>query len=153
MNKPAARSSRSIAREKALQALYQVDIADADPKEALSVAWGSDEEAPAPESDALQFSEDLVMGVLGKRADLDAAIGKNSRNWRVERMSRIDRNILRLAVFELTRPEPLPSNIILNEAVELAKRFGSVESRAFINGILDAMVKAASAHGDSEPCN
>lgn len=129
--------SRSIARERALQALYQVDIAEADPLEALRTAWAADGASADPKG--IDFAESLVKGVLAEKAALDESIGAHSHSWKVERMPRIDRNILRLGAYELTRPEPLPVNIVINEAVELAKRYGSEESRAFINGILDRM--------------
>ncbi|MDR0966157.1 MAG: transcription antitermination factor NusB [Myxococcales bacterium] len=126
---------RTLARERALQALYQIDLAGADPLEALRVAWG--DEAQAPDAKAVEFAEALVCGVLDHRADLDAAIERYSHRWRIDRMSRIDRNILRLATFELTKGPALPVRVVLNEAIELAKRFGADDSSAFINGILD----------------
>ena len=144
MNKPEHHSgSRSLARERALQALYQVDIAEADPAEALRVAWASSDESSKPDFAGFDFAESLVHGVISRKDELDAAIGKSSHNWRVDRMSRIDRNIIRIAAYELMQENPLPASIVLNEAIELAKRFGSVESRSFINGVLDCMVKAS----------
>lgn len=127
--------SRTRARERALQALYQVDLAGADPVDALSTAWKSDEEPQ--EADAAAFSEELVKGVCAHRAEIDAKIEATSHHWRVERMAKVDRNVLRLAVFELLFQGETPHKVVLNEAVELAKTFGSEESGAFINGILD----------------
>lgn len=144
---------RSLARERALQALYQVDLADSDPLEALRAAWGS--EAQKPDAKAVDFAESLVRGVIERREKLDAAIERYSHRWRVERMSRIDRNILRLAAFELMFGPAMPPRVVLNEAIELAKRYGSEDSSAFINGILDRVaaeiseVKVAGDEGEA----
>lgn len=133
---------RSLARERALQALYQVDLAGADPLEALRAAWGSEDQKP--DVKGVEFAESLVRGVLDHRDALDAAVERYSHRWRIDRMSRIDRNILRLAAFELMFGPPLPSRVVLNEAIELAKRYGSEDSSAFINGILDRVAARAS---------
>ncbi len=142
---------RSLGRERALQALYQVDLAGADLLEALRAAWGSGNDRP--DTRAVEFSEALVRGVAEHRETLDASIERYSHRWRVDRMSRIDRNILRLAAYELTHCPDLPPRVVLNEAIELAKRFGSEESSAFINGILDrvaAEVARARTDGQSD---
>ena len=138
------RGSRSRARERALQALYQVDLAAADPLDALATAWRSDEDE-APDAESLQFSEELVQGVCARRAEIDQRIEATSHHWRVERMAKVDRNVLRLAVWELTCHADTPRKVVLNEAVELAKRFGSEESGAFINGILDKIAASLPA--------
>mgnify|MGYP001005609848 FL=1 len=80
-----------------------------------------------------------MRGVVGRREEIDQLIERHSLHWRVERMSRVDRNVLRLAVYELLDHEEAPARVILNEAIELAKRYGSEESGAFINGILDKL--------------
>lgn len=140
MNKGRRPGPRTRARERALQALYQVDIASADPIDALSHAWKSEE--AAPDKASLEFAEELVRGVVGRREEIDQLIERHSLHWRVERMSRVDRNVLRLAVYELLDHEEAPARVILNEAIELAKRYGSEESGAFINGILDKLAAA-----------
>ncbi|MBI5549277.1 MAG: transcription antitermination factor NusB [Deltaproteobacteria bacterium] len=129
------KGSRSRARERALQALYQVDLASADPIDALAHAWKAEDEPPDEES--LGFSEELVRGVCAHRPQIDQRIEETSHHWRVERMAKVDRNVLRLAVFELLHQVGTPRKVVLNEAVELAKKYGSEESGAFINGILD----------------
>ena len=139
------RTTRSCARERALQALYQVDLAAGEPMDALANAWRSDEEPP--DAEALAFSEDLVRGVVGEREQLDQVIEEHSLHWRVERMARVDRNVLRLAVFELKHHPEVPKKVVLNEAIELAKKFGSEESGAFINGILDKIAASLPAEG------
>ncbi len=133
------RGARSRARECALQALYQVDLAGADPIDALANAVGSGESEGPLEAEALAFAEKLVRGVCAERAAVDALVERHSHNWRVERMARVDRNVLRLAVWELLHHEGVPRKVVLNEAIELAKKFGSEESGAFINGILDKL--------------
>jgi len=135
MNKARRPGSRSLARERALQALYQVDLASADPIDALSNAWRSEE--GSPDSAALDFSDKLVRGVVAEREQIDQLIERHSHHWRVDRMSKVDRNVLRLAVWELLHEEETPRRVVLNEAIELAKRFGTEESGAFINGVLD----------------
>lgn len=89
-------------------------------------------------ADARAYAERLVRGVLEDREALDALIQGISRNWRLDRMGAVDRNLLRLGAYELqTLKEEVPRNVVINEAVELAKRFGSRESGGFVNGILD----------------
>lgn len=129
------RGTRSIARERALQALYQVDLAGADPLDALSNAWKDEEKHP--DEQVFQFSELIVQGVSEHLAQVDDLIEKHSHHWRIERMSRVDRNVLRLAVYELRFCSDVPRKVVLNEAIELAKRYGSEESGAFVNGVLD----------------
>lgn len=97
-----------------------------------------DEEAARPEPD--EFMELLVRGAAGKRDDLDSLIGRHSANWRIERMPSVDRNVLRLAVYEMTELRT-PAPIIIDEALELARQFAGDESVSFINGVLDAIRK------------
>ena len=132
--------ARRLGRERALQALFQIDLAGIDPEEALEYAWRSDE-AENPDQDSLKFARDLVLGVDAKRLALDQEIDLNSHNWRVERMARVDRNVLRLAVFELLHRDDVPKRVVLNEAIELAKTYGSEDSSAFVNGILDRIAQ------------
>jgi len=139
------RGSRSRARERALQALYQVDLAGADPLEALATSWKSDEDPP--DAELLEFSEALVKGVCEHLKDIDERIEATSHHWRIERMAKVDRNVLRLAVFELFWHRDTPRKVVLNEGVELAKKFGSEESGAFINGILDKIAASLPAEG------
>jgi N utilization substance protein B len=140
MSKGRHPGSRTRARERALQALYQIDLAAADPVDALAHAWTSEEELPDKAS--IEFAEELVRGVVARRVEIDQTIDRHSHHWRVERMSKVDRNVLRLAVFELLAHAEVPRKVILNEAIELAKRFGSEESGKFINGVLDKIAAA-----------
>jgi N utilization substance protein B len=84
--------------------------------------------------------EEIVRGVGARRAELDEVLARLSRNWRVERMAVVERNIIRLALWELLHAPSVPINVVINEAVELAKRFGTSEGAAFVNGLLDRAV-------------
>lgn len=132
--------ARRLGRERALQALYQLEAGNATPQDALEAAWSSEEgesSPPAPDPEAKRFAQELVEGVWQHKAELDAVIQEHSHNWRVDRMPRIDRNILRLGVYELKYRPDIPRKVTLNEAVELGKTFGAEESAAFVNGLLD----------------
>ncbi len=135
--------ARRIARERALQALYQLDMAGAGPSsDALEAAWAAAQEDGPVDTSAKGFSRELVEGVRGHLPEIDALISEHSQNWRLDRMSRIDRNVLRLGVFELKFRDDIPRKVTINEAVELGKTFGSEESSAFINGLLDRVALA-----------
>ena len=126
--------SRTRARECALQALYQLDTSGGEPRDVLRGILAHFEEADA---ETAQFAEQLVRGVQSDRTQIDELIQKSSSNWKLDRMARVDRNILRLAVYEILRRADVPVRVTLNEAIELGKKFGSEESSAFVNGVLD----------------
>jgi N utilization substance protein B len=130
----AALAKRTKARERAVQALYQIDVAATDLDEALSRFWKSFEPV---EREVMDLAEALVRGVARSRREIDDAIEAVSTNWRIDRMARVDRNVLRLAVHELLHRPDVPVKVVLNEAIELGKKFGSESSGAFINGVLD----------------
>jgi N utilization substance protein B len=130
--------ARRLGRERALQALYQLEQnPKLDATGALDAAWTAhDDEGPRdPAADA--FAKELIAGVQANLADIDQLIEAQSHNWRLERMQRIDRNVLRIGVFELKHLADIPRKVTINEAVELAKNFGNEASSAFINGLLD----------------
>lgn len=127
--------SRHEARERALQILFQYDIHG---KKGLwfDEFWKpleSDEETKA-------FAERLVAGVLEKKRDLDALMGRYATNWKVSRMPIVDRNILRAGLYELFWMDDVPAKVTLDESVELAKSFGDDEASKFVNGILDKVL-------------
>jgi len=138
-------SSRRRARQYALQGLFYGDINEMDVSAALAGLWSGLSEADAletdrpPTGDEVAFCEQLVRGVNEHQAAIDALIEQCSTNWRLPRMPLVDRNILRIAAFELVHCEDIPVSVSMNEAIELAKRYGTAESRAFINGIVDRM--------------
>ena len=126
--------SRTKARECALQALYQLDLSGGDPRDAVRGVLAHFEEADEATE---RFADELVRGVQSERPQIDALIQTSSTHWKPERMARVDRNILRLAVYEILRRADVPVRVTLNEAVELGKKYGSEESSAFVNGVLD----------------
>ncbi|MBC7106102.1 MAG: transcription antitermination factor NusB [Firmicutes bacterium] len=123
---------RRRARRTALQVLFAVDLTGQDPRAAFEETV---ELVGTPEPDR-QFAWELVAGVVAHRAFLDAVIKKYSEQWQLERLACVDRNILRLALYEIFFREDIPNAVGANEAVELAKRFGGPDSGRFINGIL-----------------
>jgi len=124
---------RRKSREFALQALYQLDIMR---KDAIkTIAQFQDHFYQREERD--EFAERITLGVMEHGQEIDRLIEEYSENWRLDRMPIIDRNILRMATFELIYCEDIPPKVTLNEAIELGKRYGSEDSGSFINGILD----------------
>jgi N utilization substance protein B len=131
--------SRSAARNAALQILFGLESSGDDPERACRRYWNelAREADVVPEPDTIPYADRLVLGVAGALEAVDARIGKASTNWRVDRMSRVDRNVLRLGAWELAESADVPRAVILDECVELAKRYGSSDSRSFVNGVLD----------------
>lgn len=128
--------TRRQSRERALQILFQWDIhGTADVW--LEEFWAQRPTAP----DVRLFAERLVEGVMTHRDELDALIGAYASNWKVSRMPIVDRNILRAAICELLWIPDVPAKVTLNEAIELAKRFADDETKGFVNGILDTILK------------
>ncbi|MCX7975362.1 MAG: transcription antitermination factor NusB [Candidatus Aminicenantes bacterium] len=126
---------RRRARECALQLLYELEFHENEIESLFENFW---KERKEPE-DIKEYSEWLVRGVVRERAKIDEAIQKVSKNWRLSRMAVVDRNILRLATFELEAEPHLDPAIIINEAIELAKKFSGEEAAHFVNGLLDAL--------------
>jgi transcription antitermination protein NusB len=127
--------ARTRARSIALQVLYEVDMADHPPVEILKERLGDD-----PLADELaEFVRQLVFGVLPLRVRLDEVIAKNAPEWPFDQMAAIDRNILRLAVWEFAISGQTPVKVAINEAVELAKHYGSDSAPRFINGVLGSL--------------
>jgi N utilization substance protein B len=132
---------RTKAREYALQMLYQIDLRHADSREVVVNFWNDLEEETPEADDVKAFANQLVLGTSTRLAQIDPLIATHADNWDMKRMAVIDRNILRLGVYELLHLTDVPPKVSLNEAVELAKRFGDAESGRFINGILDTIHK------------
>lgn len=160
------KTERRLAREFALQALFHRDVSETKNADRTFVDFwsmfqrrhdaggttllaGTAEDEPEgglpdkPKETVRAFAEELVRGTLCNLADLDRLIADSAENWRLDRMSAVDRNILRLAVFETRFAEPpTPPVVVIDEAVELAKRYGTVESGRFVNGILDHIFRS-----------
>ena len=128
---------RRKAREFALQMLFQWEMGKQEPGQIESNFWKS----ARAEKHTRSFANQLFEGAVGEIADLDPLIASHSEHWRLERVAAIDRAILRLAIHEL-RSGKTPHKVVINEAVELAKKFSSEDAAPFINGILDAIYKA-----------
>ena len=140
------KGSRTKARQFALQLLFQLNPStNGQPlpnleqlKSQFSDFWQGVGESVHPE--VMNYSEGIVNGVLEHRKAIDQTISQNAKHWRLDRMARVDLSILRLSVFEL-KYSKIPLNIVINEAVELAKGFSTAEASSFVNGILDAIAK------------
>jgi len=127
---------RRKSREFALQMLFEWDMTRQEPRHVEKNFWKS---APAAAS-TRQFANELFEGAVARANSADELVGKLSENWRLDRLAAIDRNILRLAIYEF-QAATAPSKVVIDEALELAKKFSSEEAPAFLNGILDAALK------------
>jgi transcription antitermination protein NusB len=129
------KGARHKAREVALQVLYEIDAVGHKPENALQQILTRVEVSP----DVAQFSQELVIGTINNLAQLDQNIKDFAPAWPIDQISIIDRNILRLAIFEILHDNKIPVKVAINEAVELAKTFGSNNSSRFINGVLGSV--------------
>ena len=152
---------RHEAREWALQFLFQSEFNRADTlDEGFQLFWGhqdaenalaTEKAAPSPDGSppkmdraqakARQFAEELARGVIAHHQDIDPLISKHAENWEIDRMGTVDRNAMRIAVYEMLYRDDIPPVVSINEAVELAKSYSSIESGKFVNGILDRIRK------------
>ena len=126
---------RRQSRENSLKLLYQIDISKNDLEEAIQ---GYCEQNSPPE-EVWVFTRHLVTQTLASLEEIDSLIKKFSKNWTLRRMSYIDRNILRMAVCELCFMTDIPAKVTINEAIEIAKKFGTEKSAVFVNGVLDGI--------------
>lgn len=129
---------RTKARECAVQMLYQWDITREPMDRVAGLFW----QVRTSTDETRARAEVLARGAQGQVDRLDEAIAKAATNWRLERIAGVDRNILRIATYELMMEPQTPSSVVIDEAVELAKRFGEVDSPPFVNGVLDAIKSA-----------
>ena len=157
---------RRTAREIALQMLYQRDLAGSElagifdafdaPAYLVAQQEGDGDAGRRPRlgerlrrqlAEALGYARDLVQGTVDHLGEIDGLIREQAANWRLERMPVVDRNILRLAVYEMMFEQDIPKLVVLDEAIELAKKFGSEQSSRFVNGLLDGLLKSQSFPG------
>jgi len=129
---------RTKAREYALQILYAVDITKDDPSDCIERFWEGNDETSG---EVKKFAANLVLGVSDKKSEIDRMITKYTKNWELSRIAVIDRNILRFAAFELLFLKDIPPKVSINEAIDIAKKFGGSDSGKFVNGILDKINK------------
>ncbi|MFO7840464.1 MAG: transcription antitermination factor NusB [Desulfosalsimonadaceae bacterium] len=128
-------STRHQSREMALQILYCMDMLEEQSQELYEALSG----LLAPRQPPSAFCRRLVEGVVDRLEELDGIIEQHSSNWRVYRMSGVDRNLLRLGVFEMLYCDDIPAKVAINEAVEIGKKFGTEETGPFVNGVLDGI--------------
>jgi N utilization substance protein B len=128
--------ARRRARECALQMLFSYDVARPSVEELIETYWGEMAEAA---EEVRGFANELVTGVIAHLNEIDERIRLRTEHWRISRMATVDRNLLRLAVFEFLYQPQTPTTVAINEALEIARRFSTHEATQFINGILDAI--------------
>jgi N utilization substance protein B len=126
---------RRIARECALQMMYELDVGKHPKDEILRTFWLMNEHPPK----VRDFADLLFEGTVQRLKEIDKVIQKHTKNWRLVRMAAVDRNVLRLAVFEFYWGGKTPETVVINEALEIAKKFSTHESAQFVNGILDSI--------------
>lgn len=126
---------RRTARECALQMLYEYDVGKHAPEIILETFWEMNEQ---PDK-VREFAFRLFQGTIGHMKEIDRLIQSHTKNWRLSRMAAVDRNVMRLAVFELLSDAKTPDTVVINEALEIAKKFSTSESAQFVNGILDSI--------------
>jgi N utilization substance protein B len=129
--------SRRKAREHALKLLYQFDIAPAEADRALELYWSGERVRP----EVRDFADRIVRGVLENLGQIDGLISGHTHHWKIRRIAAVDRNLLRLAIWEFLHEPETPRAVIINEALEIAKRYSTEDSSQFINGILDGIRK------------
>jgi transcription antitermination protein NusB len=142
-------AARHRSRKRALQVLFEWDMRREEIDRAIQHYYESlysEEQEKQPKPD--KFMEELARGTASQAEEIDRQIEARAANWRLERMAVVDRNILRLAIYELSRAE-VPAVVIIDEAIELARQFSNQESLSFINGVLDAVYKQAKSAGSS----
>ncbi len=129
--------TRRQARECALQILFQIEFASQKLKEMVDVFWSQQDVGP----EEREFAQQLVEGTLRNQAEIDVVIEGSSTNWKLSRMAGVDPNLLRQSTYEILYVEEIPHSVTINEAVDIAKKFGSDESASFINGVLDKIAQ------------
>lgn len=139
--------ARRSGREAALQMLFQLEASGASADQVIDLFWRLFEGDP----EGRPYADAIVRGVADTVAEIDKRIVGASTNWRIERMARVDRNLLRLGTWELMYKLDVPRAVVLDEAVELAKSFGTDESSAFVNGVLDRIANDLGRKDEARP--
>jgi N utilization substance protein B len=134
--------ARRSGREAALQMLFQLEASGEGSKRVIELFWRLFEADP----EGRPYADEIVAGVDGQLADVDKLITAASNNWRIERMSRVDRNLLRMSTWELLAKKDVPRAVVIDEAVELAKSYGTEDSSSFVNGVLDRIANDLGRH-------
>jgi N utilization substance protein B len=131
--------TRRKSRELAMQMLFQADMGHQSEDEVRATFWRAGDPV---EVEVRGFAEDLFRIAMARQAEIDELILKNSKNWRIERMAGVDRNLLRMAIGEMLGMKSTPFPVVINEALEIARRYSAPESINFLNGLLDAVAHA-----------
>lgn len=142
---------RREGREAAVQYLFAHEIQSTEPEKGTAAGDESFWDLHMAKKGARAFAEDLIKGVLAHLSEIDRLIEATVENYRMERLTGVDRNILRLAVYELLHATEAPPPVVINEAIEIAKKFGTSDSASFVNGILDRIAKDAGRHTKPRP--
>ena len=129
---------RTLAREHALKILYQFDITKRPMEAVVESYWQAEE---TKDREIITYANLLAQGVVGHIKEIDQKISDYATNWQIKRMAIIDRNVMRIGLYELQHAADIPPKVAINEAVELAKKYGDLESSKFVNGILDKIHK------------
>lgn len=130
-------SKRRTARELALKILFQVEVGKFTADEALETSF----EQVKPAAEDRSYADELVRGVVRHAAELDQVISELARGWSLERLAKVDKNVLRLGLYELAHHRDLPASVVMNDAVEIAKKYSTDESGKFVNGILGSFLR------------
>jgi N utilization substance protein B len=139
---------RRKAREYALQVLYALDVNSFPAEEFLTMFW----ELHTTKPQIVDYSNRLVKGTLKRKKEIDVLISNHASHWKIDRMAVTDRNILRLATYELLAEPTVPFKVVMNEAIEIAKKYGTTDSATFINGVLDSIYQELQrASKESQP--
>lgn len=138
---PVDAQAKRRAREAALQMLYQCDVGRAGAYESIQSYWAARDEDGMLDESLRAFADSMVRGTLDRREEIDRLITAHAQNWRIERMTVIDRIVLRMGVYEMLAQPDTPSKVIINEAIELARSYSGDEAVGFVNGVLDAVRK------------
>lgn len=129
---------RTKAREHALKVLYAIDITGEKPEKCIDLFWRNNEE---PDKATREFADAIVLGFHSNRELIDRVITAHTTNWQLKRMAVIDRNVIRAAAYELLFREDIPPKVAINEAIDMAKKYGDRDSGKFVNGVLDKISK------------
>ena len=129
---------RRKAREHALQILFQLDIRKDKPSAIILKRFWAEYQ---PDDEVRAFAEEIVKGTYKHLAEIDKLIHQCAKNWSLERMAAVDRNVLRMAVYEILYRMDIPTSVTINEAIEIAKKYGTEDSGSFVNGILDSVAR------------
>jgi N utilization substance protein B len=129
---------RRKAREHALQILFQLDVRKEKPSAVVLKHFWAEYKA---DDEIKAFAEEIVKGTYKHLAEINKLIHQNAENWSLDRMAVVDRNVLRMAVYEILYRMDIPTSVTINEAIEIAKKYGTDESGSFVNGILDSVAR------------